>query len=366
MKTYLFIVFSFLILQNADSQCKLTIVQEGNKPQLMNIPWVYGVNTYSSPSKRINDSTIEYTVENITEPTYLFVMIDTVKHGDTSMMWNWRARLWISPEINHRELIIDYTTETVKVKDFAKWNQTIQLDGKSKRTINNLPKWDSIAQFSVQLERFGKDTEQVSFVTSYIERHPDSYLSLWLFNSHAIYIESTDKKLALFKKLSPALNVYREYHQIKADLSGGRKYPNQGDAFKEFTLTDVKGKVFNSAAIKNKWILLHFWSNGCGPCVHEMDSMVSYYKTLDTSKIAFISLALDNNRDNWKKALTTQKIKWTNLFEPDGAYGDLCLNYNLPAMPFFVLFNSDKKLVVMQDGADALDTTIKAYLRKVK
>ena len=35
-------------------------------------------------------------------------------------------------------------------------------------------------------------------------------------------------------------------------------------------------------------------------------------------------------------------------------------------MPFFVLFNSEKKLVVMQDGADAMDVTIKAYLNKVK
>ena len=80
----------------------------------------------------------------------------------------------------------------------------------------------------------------------------------------------------------------------------------------------------------------------------------------------FISVTLDEDRDKWKKYPTTHKICWINLWEPNGSYGDLCLSYNLPAMPFFVLFNNEKKLVIMQDGADALDTTIKGYLSKVK
>ena len=234
-------------------------------------------------------------------------------------------------------------------------------------TLNPLPKWDSIAQAIYKLYYAGKDTEEQNSIISYIKQHPDSYLSLWLFcHTQTLHLQSNNEKLALFNQLSPALSIYPGYHLMKVNLSGARKYPSPGDAFKEFTLTDVNGKKFNSAAIKNKWILLHFWSNGCGPCVHEMDSMVSYYKTLDTSKIAFISLALDNSRVNWQKAATTHKIIWINLFEPDGAYGDLSLNYNLQAMPFFVLFNSEKKLVVMQDGADAMDVTIKAYLNKVK
>lgn len=366
MKYLILLLLSIVIIQPIFGQYKLSIIQEGNTSQLRNTPWVFGVNTYSSPSKRINDSTIEYTVENITEPTYLCVIIDTVKHGDTNLMWNWLARLWITPEIKHRELIINYFSKTVKVKDIVEWKQTTELDGKSKITLNPLPKWDSIAQLTGGLDNTGQDSAEDAITIPYIEKHPDSYLSLWFFtHSHALYIENADKRLALFNQLSPALQKYPDYHEAKASFKS-HNYPNPGDAFKEFTLTDVKGKVFHSTTIKNKWILLHFWSNGCGPCVHEMDSIVSYYKTLDTSKIAFISLALDNSRSSWQKATTTHKIIWTNLWEPDGAFGDLSLHYNIPAMPFFVLFNSEKKLVIMQDGADALDTTIKSYLRSVK
>lgn len=363
MKHLFLIAYSLIITHSILGQCKLTIIQEGNKA---NRPEVYAVNTYESPFRQINDSTIEYNVENITEPTYLFVLLDTVKHGDTNLAWNWHARLWLTPEINHRELIINYPTKTLKVKDFVKSIQTKELDGKTKIVSNNLPRWDSIAQRLDDLYRVSNDSEQVNIVTSYIERHPDSYLSLWLFgHTHAIYIESTDKKQALFNKLNPALQRYPDYQEAKNSFKS-RSYPNPGDPLKEFILTDVNGKTFNSRTIKNKWILLHFWCNCCGPCVHEMDSMVSYYKTLDTSKIAFISVALDNDKAQWRKAATTHKIIWTNLWEPDNFYGDLCLTYNLQAMPYFVLFNSDKKLVITQDGSDALDTTIKGYLKSIK
>ena len=366
MKYFFLIVLSIIVTQSIFGQCKLTIIQEGKKCELMNNLAAFAVDPSPADPKRINDSTLEFTFD-ITEPAYLFILIDDVRHGDTSLMWNWRTRFWLTPEINHRELIINYDTKTVQVKDLSKWVQTTELDGKSKMTLNNLSAWDSITQTTCRLEDSGKFKEEVAIESSYIEQYPDSYLSLWLYShSHALSLESDDKKLAIFNKLSPSLSKYSDYHEMKADLSGARKYPNAGDTFKEFTLTDVRGKNFNSKSIKNKWILLHFWSNGCGPCVREMDDMVKYYNTLDTSKIAFISITLDENRDKWKKAPTTNKIKWTNLWEPDGAYGDLCLNYNLPAMPFFVLFNSEKKLVIMQDGADAIETTIKGYLSSVK
>jgi thiol-disulfide isomerase/thioredoxin len=329
-------------------QCKVIIVQEGKKCDLMNDLTV--MNYQDVSPTRINDSTIEFTY-NITEPEHLYVLLDGTKHGDTSMMFNWKTRFWISPNVRQRKVFINYSTKVVRIVDVVK---------------SNLHEWDSIVAITGHLDDFEKYTEELNIITPYVEKHPDSYLSLWFFmHSHALYIESADKKLVLFNKLNPVLQKYADYQNIKSDLTG-RKYPNTGDAFKEFTLTDVSGKAFNSTTIKNKWILLHFWSNTCGPCIKEMDAMVSYYKTLDTAKIVFISVSLDDNRDKWKKASTTNKIKWTNVWESGGMYGDLCLTYNLPAMPFFVLFNSEKKLIVMQDGADALDTTIKGYLSKVK
>ena len=352
MIKYFFFPMCFFIIQCSIGQCTLTIKQEGPKNGFI-IPEYQDVKP-----RRVNDSTTAY-IFNIAEPDYLYILLDT--STKTNWNYNWNTRIWIDPKIKHRELIINYSTKTVKINDIIKWNKN------EDRYVNNIQAWDSITKLTVKLDTKEKYAEELNIVIPYMEQHPDSYLSLWFFgHSHALYIESNDKKLALFDKLSPALSIYPEYHQMQADLSGARKYPNVGDTFKEFTLTDVRGKVFNSKSVKNKWILLHFWSNGCGPCVKEMDDMVKYYKTLDTSKIAFISVALDDNRDKWKKAPTTQKIKWASLWEKDNFYGDLCLNYNVYSMPFFVLFNNEKKLVIIQDGADAIEANIKVYVNKIK
>lgn len=343
-----FIIVCFFIAQALSAQCKLTVAEIGKKCDLMKelkLP-----DHEDSKPQKINDTTVEFTLQ-LNEPEYLFVLLDTAHTGKLRNMWI--IRTWVAPDINHRELVINHATKTFKINDG------------SKRISNYLHEWDSVVQIVFQLENDSKLDEGQKMITAYIDNHPDSYLSLWLFGTHEIDVEPSEQKSALFNKLNPGLNKYRDYHLSKANLTD-RNYPNQGDAFKEFTLTDINGNAFNSATIKNKWILLHFWSTTCGPCINEMDHMVSYYKTLDTSKIAFISVGLDPDITKWKKNQTTHKIKWTNLWEPDNFYGDLCLQYNLQAMPFFVLFNSEKKLLIMQDGADALDTTIKGYLSKVK
>ena len=201
-----------------------------------------------------------------------------------------------------------------------------------------------------------------------INSFPNSgYLSLFLVTHGGLFRFSPDKKakqLAALNMLSPTFKNHPYYRQMKARLLD-RKYPNIGDPFKEFTLTDINDSNFNSNSIKNKWILLNFWSNGCGPCVREMDAFVNLYKSIDTSKIAFISIALDENRNKWKNAKATNKIKWTSVWEEDNFSGKLCLNYNVSSMPFFVLFNKEKKIVFLKDGADELEN-IKNILLAIK
>ena len=189
-----------------------------------------------------------------------------------------------------------------------------------------------------------------SIAIPYVEKNRDQYFSLWLL-SHGLNREYPNRNSVLLDSLSPRLKQYPVFRQMKASLNK-RKYPNYGDNFKEFTLNDNKEILFNSTSINNKIIILHFWSTGCGPCVKGMDELVKFYKSLDTSKIAFISVSLDEDKSKWKKSATTNKIIWTNLWTEDNSYCDLCLNYNLTAMPYFVMFNKEKKITFYNDGED--------------
>jgi thiol-disulfide isomerase/thioredoxin len=318
MSRILFILFlTFFTFQNVKAQYTLAIRQTGITTDT--IPEVAIANVESQKPIRLNDSTIQYTVPS-TESECLFIILGK----------RWFTRVWIDSTIFHKELIVNYSKKTA----------TIINGNEIDRILEN-----ELA-YGNEEDRYKADSVSIP----YVEKNPDKYFSLWLI-SHGLNREHKNKNLVLLDNLSPRLKKYPAYKQMKADL-GGRKYPNYGDTFKEFILNDIHEKVFNSASIINKIIILHFWSNTCIPCVKGMDALVNFYKSIDTSKIVFISVSLDNDKSNWEKSITTNKIIWTSLWAEDNTYCDLCLNYNLTAIPYFVIFNRQKEITFYNDGED--------------
>ena len=322
MARFIFIgMFFFYTIQNVSSQCVLTVKQIGIKGD--SLPEIVCANYQEIKPTKINDSTIQIRFCP-TEPTYLFVIID----------WDnrWISRMWVDQNTKQKDLVINYSTKSATLKNITNWEKL-------------LAKIDSLD---------AKENYNASFdiASHYIENNSSSYLSLWLFSHcHGIYLTPNKNKLELFNKLSTSFSNYPEYKQMKADLTG-RKFPNYGDSFKEFTLEDVNEKQFTSSLINNKIIMLHFWSNNCAPCIKGMDALINYYNSLDTSKIAFISVSLDDDKSKWKRSVTTNKIIWTNLWTENNLYCELCLNYNLTAMPYFVIFNKEKKITFYNEGED--------------
>lgn len=324
-----FLSFLFLVFNNlCIAQCELIIRQVGVPTDTVIIA------NYEENEQPValNDSTLKFTWDQKI-PDNLAVILDRKTR--------WWTRVWMEPGIKQKVLIIDYTKRTAVIKDPSEW--------------------DSVTKIWSQIQNQEQLATSDSIALDYIEKNPASYLSLY-FLSHGAYRENPAKKLAALEKLGPELRNYPEYKQAKASLLK-RNYPNAGDTFKEFNLPDKNDSMFNSATIKNKWILLNIWSNGCGPCVKEIDEFNNLYKSINPDKVAFISVAIDEDKAKWKKAAATNKIMWTSLWTEDNTYCELCLQYNLFAMPFFILFDNDKKLVYIKDGAGELEN-IKATLKE--
>lgn len=314
-----------LFTETSAGQCTLTIHQVGVPTDTIFV----GNYEEDQQPKRINDSTVVF-VCNTATAERIGLMIDRPT--------KWWTTVWMEPHIEYKEIIIDYTKKEIRL-----------IEGSE---------WDSV---TLQWRGLSEQDESDSFAMAYIQHNPDSYLSLF-FLSHGAFRDNPDKKKAALNTLSAELKEHPEYRQTMAGLLE-RKYPRTGDSFKEFALPDVNETIFNSATVKNKWILLNFWSNGCAPCIKEIDEFNDLYSSINKEKITFISIALDPDKTKWKKAKTTNKIMWTSLWTEDNFYCELCLNYNVFAMPFFILFDNDKKIVDVKDGAGELES-IKSTLKE--
>ena len=99
---------------------------------------------------------------------------------------------------------------------------------------------------------------------------------------------------------------------------------------------------------KGKFILLDFWSSGCGPCVEsipEMEKVMDLYK----DKMTVISISEDP-KARWKEYIKTKGMggnQWNELRK--GRTG-LALNYQVRGIPHYVLIAPDGKIQDVWSG----------------
>lgn len=129
-------------------------------------------------------------------------------------------------------------------------------------------------------------------------------------------------------------------------------YPPQsvevGDEMADGPLYDSEGKEHHLAEFKGKYILLDFWSRGCGPCLQSIPEL-ERISTVYADRLAVISISSDPE-EVWKAFLKEKGLKghqWNEL-RNDG--GGLASAYNVRGIPHYVLIDPDGKVADMWTG----------------
>lgn len=129
-------------------------------------------------------------------------------------------------------------------------------------------------------------------------------------------------------------------------------YPPQsvevGDEMADGPLYDSEGKEHHLAEFKGKYILLDFWSRGCGPCLQSIPEL-ERISTVYADRLAVISISSDPE-EVWKAFLKEKGLKghqWNEL-RNDG--GGLAAAYNVRGIPHYVLIAPDGKVEAMWSG----------------
>ncbi len=104
-----------------------------------------------------------------------------------------------------------------------------------------------------------------------------------------------------------------------------------------FTLQNNNGKVYSLSDFKGKVVYLDLWASWCGPCRAETPSLKALYsKYKNDDRIAFISIAVNDGRSNWQKALDEDNPNWIQLIDNDGI---VSRSYVATLIPQFVIID---------------------------
>ena len=142
---------------------------------------------------------------------------------------------------------------------------------------------------------------------------------------------------ALYKKLSDDEKQSAVGKEISVYL-----YPpvtvKTGDEMADANLYDLEGNVHHLADYKGKYLLIDFWSRGCGPCMMALPEMKEISETMK-NKVTVISLSTDTEK-GWKEISKTKDMSWVNLNDFGGMSG-LAAKYDVRGIPHYVIISPE-------------------------
>ena len=124
-----------------------------------------------------------------------------------------------------------------------------------------------------------------------------------------------------------------------------------GDMMVDGDLYDANDSLRHISEFKGKFILLDFWSSGCGPCVEsipEMEKVMDLYK----DKMTVISISEDP-KARWKEYIKTKGMGGNQWNELRKGRAGLALNYQVRGIPHYVLIAPDGKIQDVWSGYGA-------------
>lgn len=200
-----------------------------------------------------------------------------------------------------------------------------------------------------------------------LEQGSVSDIGMGVLNGLALTVKySEDKSLsprieAVYNKLTDEQKNSRKGRSIHVNL-----FPPQvvktGEPMIDTKVFDLEGKEYNLSDFKGKYLLLDFWSTGCGPCIMampEMGELAEEYK----NRLTIISLSLDTKK-GWQKGSEMHKMTWMNLSDGEEMQG-VAAKYGVTGMPNYTIISPEGIVLGswMGYGKGSLKKKIKEYIK---
>ena len=133
-----------------------------------------------------------------------------------------------------------------------------------------------------------------------------------------------------------------------------------GKQFSDLEMADTLGNMHKlSEYVGNgHWLFVDIWASWCGPCRSEMPYVVAAYEKYHDRGIVFVSLSLDNKKENWVRAIGNLKMPWTHLSDLKGWKSIVCEVYKVWAIPDNLLIDPQGKIVARNLRGEGLQAKL--------
>jgi peroxiredoxin len=136
-----------------------------------------------------------------------------------------------------------------------------------------------------------------------------------------------------------------------------------GQTAAELSLPDLKGQVVSLSALKGKVVLIDFWASWCGPCRRNNPRLVKLYNKYHEKGLEIYGVSLDENSEDWKKAVQHDKLKWIQVIDDKGWEATSAAAYGVEMIPSSFLIDRQGVIRSMNAEGSELEVRVKDLLK---
>lgn len=136
-----------------------------------------------------------------------------------------------------------------------------------------------------------------------------------------------------------------------------------GNKAPEITVPDKEGKEKNLSGIvaKNKITVLFFWSSHCNFCHKAIPGLAEVFSNYHSQGLEVVAISLDENKGDWEKYITENKLSWINLCDFKGWKSLSAEKYKIHKTPFFYLLDDKMTILSKPPAAEDLKREVGKY-----
>lgn len=138
------------------------------------------------------------------------------------------------------------------------------------------------------------------------------------------------------------------------------------DSIPALILPDKYGNDFSTYSIKNKFILLDFWSTWCTDCKKFSEAKKLAKLKIDTNKFEIISIAVDAEKTRWKYVIKKENYSWPQLIDEQMWNGSAFKTLKFDSIPFNFLIDPNRRIVAKAIPADSLLIVLSTIIKSNK